>query len=115
MNIKNGIVVVGFWTLLVAPLLCGVGVLMHSCPCEEITECPHELQGSADPHQVLAFRSTGRNSEWGYSTDLVEQLNPPALVDDFVALFEAQPELFADPTSDLPKIVVLGWSLPLLC
>ena len=110
-----GIAALAFWALLLAPFLCGLGVLAHSCICEDFTECHHELDCSTDPCQILALRTTDQDNQMEYSPDQVEQFNPPALVDDFVARVETRPDLMFDPNSDLPNMVVFDSSLPLLC
>jgi len=115
MIIRNGIAALAFWALLLAPFLCGLGLLAHSCICEESTECRHELECSTDPCQILALRSTHQDGKQGNSTDQVGQFNPPALINDFVAQIETPPDLISDPTSDLPNMIVFEVSLPLLC
>jgi hypothetical protein len=92
-----------------------LGVLAHSCICEDSTECRHELDCSADPCQILALRSTHQDGKQGHSPDEVEQFSPPALVDDFVSQIETRPDLKSDPTGDLPNMIILDSSLPLLC
>jgi len=115
MIIRNGIAALAFWALLLAPFLCGLGVLAHSCVCEDSTECRHELDCSTDPCRVLALRSTHQDGKQGNSPDHVEQFNPPALVDDFVAQVETLPDLIFDPTSEFPQMTFCDSSLPLLC
>ena len=115
MIIRNGIAVLAFWALLLAPFLCGLGVLAHSCICGDSTECRHELDCSSDPCQILARRTTDQDDKQGNILDQVEQFNPLALVDDFMVHVEIGPDLITDPTSDLPKMIVSEASLPLLC
>jgi hypothetical protein len=115
MIIRNGIAALAFWALLLAPFLCGLGVLAHSCICDDSAECRHELDCSADPCQILALRTTNQDGQQDFSPDQVEQFNPPALVDDFVARIETRPDLISDPTSNLPDMIVFDSSLPLLC
>ncbi|MCK9996467.1 MAG: hypothetical protein KAH56_09370 [Candidatus Krumholzibacteria bacterium] len=115
MIIRNGIAALAFWALLLAPFLCGLGVLAHSCICEDSTECRHELDCFADPCRILALRATDQDSQPDYSPDQVEHFNPPALVDDFVARVETRPDLISDPTGDLPNMIVFDSVLPLLC
>ena len=54
MNRNNGILILSLWALLLAPVLCGVGVLAHYCVCDDSRECSHELSCSTDPCEVLA-------------------------------------------------------------
>ena len=115
MIIRNGIAALAFWALLLAPFLCGLGVLAHSCICEDSTECHHEMQCSTDPCHILALRSTHQGGKQGSSSDQVAQFNPPVLVDDFVARVERRPDLIFDPKSDLPNMIVFDSPLPLLC
>ena len=115
MFIRNGIAALAFWALLLAPFLCGLGVLAHSCICDDSTECRHELDCSSDPCQILALRSTHQDGKQGHSPDEVEQFTPSALVDGFVGQVETEPDLIPDPTGDLPNMIVLDSSLPLLC
>ncbi len=115
MIIRHGIMALALWTLLLAPFLCGSGVLTHSCICEDSYECPHELQCSADPCQILAFNSISPNSRAENSTLPVDQINPPALVNDAVALPEIQKMLIAGPVGSLPEVVVPDRCLPLIC
>lgn len=103
------------WALFLAPLLCGSGFLTHSCICEDSNECSHELHCSTDPCQIVALGSTSHNSRSGHGTLHVDQLNPPALVDDDVLLPSAGYALVLDPTGRLPKMVVPDRCLPLLC
>ncbi len=115
MFIRNGIAALAFWALLLAPFLCGLGVLAHSCICGDSPECRHELDCSSDPCQILARRTTDQDSKQGNSPDEVEPFNPPALVDGFVGQIETGPDLISVPTGDLPNMIVLDSSLPLLC
>lgn len=115
MIIRNGIATLAFWALILAPFLCGLGVLAHSCICEDPTECRHELDCSSDPCQILALRATNQDGKQENSPDEIEQFNPPALVDDFVSRIETQPDLISDPTGDLPNMILSDSSLPLLC
>jgi len=115
MIIRNGIAVLAFWALLLAPFLCGLGVLAHSCICGDSTECRHELDCSSDPCQILARRTTDQDGKQGNLLDQVEQFNPPALVDGFAAQVETGPDLISESTDILPSMIVFEASLPLLC
>ena len=68
MSIRTGIVVIATWTLLGAPVLCGLGVLVHLCAEDLGSDCHHELSCEADPCQVLTDGVTvqiGRESDDG--------------------------------------------------
>jgi len=112
---RNSIITLALWALFLAPLLCGSGFLTHSCLCDDSNECRHELQCSTDPCQILALGSTSHNNRSGYSNLPVDQLNPPALVDDDVLLPNAGYTLVPDPAGILPETVVPDRCLPLLC
>jgi len=64
MNLKNVTIVVALWTLLLAPLFCGLGVLVHACIDDQAQECHHEVECDADPCQVLVLAASQRNDDF---------------------------------------------------
>lgn len=114
MSIRTCIVVVAIWTLLGAPVLCGLGVLVHLCADDLANDCHHELSCETDPCQVLAVGVTvqaGRESDDGPNqvpaVALVVRLDGLPVV----APCRARPTsaLLPDPTFSS------GRCLPLLC
>ncbi len=116
MKAKNGIVVLSFWTLLLAPFLCGVGVLVHSCICEESSECRHELSCSTDPCQILAV---GLRSDDTRPEDLLNGASLTGAAELVEPATAPQPSLDPQPVV-LPSLTMFcltlsDGSLPLLC
>ncbi len=115
MIIRNSITALALWALFLAPFLCGLGVLTHSCICDDSSECRHELECSTDPCQIMALGSTSQYSRAGYSTISLDQLNPPALMDDVVDQFVIRHELVSGPADRLLRDIFPDRCLPLLC
>jgi hypothetical protein len=116
MNLKKAIVALSFWTLLLAPFLCGVGVLVHSCICDNDSECHHELSCSTDPCQIMAvavWSDVGR-SHLETNLDHSVGLAVLAVPTDLCAgdhCIEPARELASSP----PNLAVGAGILPLLC
>lgn len=115
MSLKSGILVLSLWTLLLVPLLCGGGLLIHSCVCDDSTECHHELSCTADPCQIpLVGPRTVYVQPHDFSSPPVF---PSPALDATVSL--PNPELRAEcffNTALLPTgLIPTNGTLPLLC
>ena len=103
------------WTLCLAPFLCGMGILAHTCICEDSTECRHELDCSADPCQILALDSTIQSSRTGVTIIPVDQQNPAVLMNDVLTQPVMRQEFVFNPVDNLLKETFPDRCLPLLC
>lgn len=116
MNKKNGMMMLALWALLLAPILCGVGLLAHYCVCDDSSACSHELSCTTDPCQVIAVGQ--RSDDLHHDT-----LAAAAVTSALVAMAVPQVDNLTDPGFDpvpsagpvpLHSVLVDG-VLPLLC
>jgi len=112
---RTTITTLAIWALFLAPFLCGMGVLAHTCICEDSTECRHELDCSTDPCQILALGSIIHSNRACISAIPVDQPNPPALMNDVLTQPEIRHELVFSLVDNLLKEAFPDRCLPLLC
>ena len=112
---RTFITTLAIWTLCLAPFLCGMGILAHTCICEDSTECRHELDCSADPCQILALDSTIQSSRTGVTIIPVDQPNPTVLMNDVLTQPVMRQEFVFNPVDNLLKEAFPDRCLPLLC
>jgi hypothetical protein len=102
------------WAFLVAPGLCGAGLLSHACICDEAQDCTHEELCSQDPCGKLSVRSG--SADQTRIADRVGPALPPTPVfigagPDFVPGIEAlvpRPSSKRNlpiPSADLPLLI----------
>ena len=115
MNSTKVTILVALWTLLLAPLLCGLGMVVHACLDDDGADCHHELACDSDPCQVFALMSTPRDE--GATDDAPQletiDLGPFCGVFSFAALIESSTDVFSD--EGLPNSVSCTRTLPLIC
>jgi len=113
MKSRHAILLLTVWALLLAPFLCGTGLLTHACADEADSGCHHELDCDTDPCQVLALKAVqtgGRNDD--ASVDTLSPVAPAPLGTHTEPdrLLEVVP-----PLRRLPDMAAHGRSLPLTC
>jgi hypothetical protein len=113
MSIRSGIVGIAFWTLLGAPVLCGLGVLVHLCADDLGADCHHELACVDDPCQVLIVGVTFQPGRPDDGPEVPTDVLPVA---QFAVTPTPVPAAWAEsPAPRLSRPLADIRSLPLLC
>ena len=113
MRTRNGIIIVALWTLLGAPVLCGLGVLAHLCADDQGDDCRHEVSCLDDPCQVLVVGATSKSDRDGPDGPLVQVAvlpTPTVAPDPALASLASDTDRLA-----APALLPGTGSLPLLC
>ncbi len=113
MKRTNGLIIIALWTLLLAPLLCGVGMLVHICVCDGTGECHHEEQCNLDPCQTLTSVPDGRADPRDHISTQHDVAAMPIVVE--LGVCDITTPLPLEPSPGSLLFLSCERTLPLLC
>jgi len=114
MNWKNLTIAVALWTLLLAPLFCGLGVVIHACVDDHASQCHHELECEADPCQVLVLAASQRNDEFSDFDDATEFPGLPIFAELVPASITSASPKISDISGLITELIEDQRTLPLI-
>ncbi len=98
-----------------APLFCGLGVVVHVCFDDHVEDCHHELECETDPCQILILAASHRNDEYFHSDDTSEQMEQPLLRSAVFIPASGHFSLFCPGAEAITELIESQRSLPLIC
>ncbi len=114
MESKNITVVVALWTLLLVPLFCGLGVVVHLCFDNETADCC-QMECDQDPCQELALATSQRGQEHSNTSEQLDQWNAPLWSGTNPASASDRPTRSRDGDDSRTELTDCQRSLPLIC